>query len=57
MEISNGRDESVQIAVQAQTLNMMQTQGAGLVNMIASATVQRGSVNQPGQGLRIDVHA
>jgi hypothetical protein len=57
MEISSAQDGPVQVAVQAQMLNMMQMQGAGLVNMIASANVQRGSVNRPGQGLRIDVHA
>jgi hypothetical protein len=57
MEIPNTQDGPIQIAVQAQVLNMVQVQAAGLVNMIASANVQRGSVNQPGQGLRIDVHA
>lgn len=56
MEIPNTSASPVQIAVQAQMLNMMQAQGAGLVTMIASATVQAGSVNGPGQGLHIDVN-
>jgi hypothetical protein len=57
MEIPNTSDSPVQVAVQAQMLNMMQAQGAGLVSMIASTPVLRGSVNQPGQGLHIDFHA
>jgi hypothetical protein len=57
MDISTTSDSPVQVAVQAQLLNMLQAQGAGLVSMIASAATPRGSVNQPGQGLRIDVHA
>jgi hypothetical protein len=57
MEISNSLDSPVQTAVTAQLLNAMQAQGASMINMIASAPVQQGSSNRPGQGLHIDIRA
>jgi hypothetical protein len=53
MEISkSSMDSPIQVAVQKQMLDQMQVQGASLVAMIGSASP--GSVNLPGQGLRID---
>jgi hypothetical protein len=56
MEISNSAKQigaAVGTAVQKQVLDQMKTEGAGVVNMIASA----GSANSPTQGRFVDAHA
>jgi hypothetical protein len=58
MQISSATDQTaslVQVAVQKQMLDQLKTQGAGLVQMLSTATP--GSVNAPSQGTHIDAFA
>jgi hypothetical protein len=59
MDIQSTSDHlgaTVALAMQAQMLAQMKAQGADMVALINSAAPS-GSVNLPGQGLHVDVHA
>lgn len=48
---------AVQVALQKQMLDQMQVQGAGVVNMLATAPTAAASVNSPTQGHFVDALA